>query len=95
MNKTFVPIGAASVYVRFDFEPEQRGFGAHPDYPPYVTVEEVCIGGQWVSPENFSDAWLMGTEAYILSERGKSLQAEHDEAAWEAQQERLAERGYP
>jgi hypothetical protein len=95
VNETTAYLGANEVTVRFEFEPECLGHGAHPDSSAYVLIEEVVIGGVEISAQYLSDDWLSNTERDILAERGRSLQSEAEEEAWERQQERLMEEGYP
>jgi hypothetical protein len=95
VNETSEFLGVVPVTVRFEFEPECLGHGAHRDLSAYVQIEEVCIGGHWVSAQYLSDDWLADTERSILAERGKSLQAEDDMGRWEREQERRMEEGYP
>jgi hypothetical protein len=95
VNETTAYLGANEVEVRFEFEPACYGHGAHPDSEAYVFITEVGIGGVWISAEYIVPDWLTNTERDILAERGRSLQAEADCAAWERGQEQLMERGYP
>lgn len=95
MNESKEFIDGKEVVVRFDYGPQHYGPNGEKWDEPYVCITEVCIGGVCISGEFFATDWLTNTELLILAEKGASLQAEYEMCAWEANQERLMEEGYP
>jgi hypothetical protein len=95
VNEINAYLGANEVTVRFEFEPACYGHGAHPDYEAHLFITEVCIGGVWIGAEYIDPDWRYREEISILADRGRALQAEADEEAWERREEARMERGYP
>lgn len=97
MNPNEFPclLGDAPVVARFEFEGECLGHGAHPDYPAYAEITEVVIGGVAIAPQLLCEDWISGIETAIMRSIARARQDEADEHAWEQQEGRLAERGYP
>lgn len=90
------------VRVRFDYEPGRpccmylsNGDPGYPEEPETLTINEVEICGVWVNASGFSDEELEPVEQELLETHGKSLAENANEEAWDRQQERRMEEGYP
>ena len=96
-HEAIVTLGALGKQkVRFEFEPECLGHGSHPDESAYVYITDVCITGIWIEATELLAAQVLSiAEQELLESQAQRLQEDRNEAAWEREQERRMEEGYP
>lgn len=92
--------------VRFEFTPGRpgcmylsNGDPGYPDEPAELWITEVCITGVWIDASGFGEAVLdklfRPAEDELMSRIGGELQYDADGDAYDREQERRMEEGYP
>lgn len=85
MSSTTVFMGNSVVEVRFDYERAQIETRDDPGFPEDCQITDVCINGEWVGTDYFTQKWLDHAAQAVLERMDDDRDdAQIDAAEWKA-----------